>query len=436
MSLSLSTLVAVLGPIELHAGTVDPSAAGGIVAPVGSYYFRSDATQWKKTGAAATAWTLAADLANTNPTTVQPDDAANPGVATTGSRSDHTHAIVADVAVTVTDATNAEGASTSFARADHTHSHGSRGGGTLHADSVSGGASGFMTGADKALLDTLVASSTAGIFGIGVDGDVVMGAGTTTLTRDMYYHDLTVPNGATLNTDGFRVFVSGTLTVGATGIITSPSNDAAAQLGAAQTTGNNLGLGGAGGNGGVSANGSNGAAMAPSLQPQPLPQVGATSGKGGVGGTGGVNTGGTGGAVNLAGATVGNVWAFPAFARGQFPGTNAAFGGYVAGGTGGGGGGGGGSTGGGGGAGGRVVLICARAIVNDGSITVPGGNGGPALAANGGGGAGGGGGKVFLIYRTFSGNAATAPGGNGGAGAGTGAQGGTGSTGYVATLQV
>jgi len=33
---------------------------------------------------------------------------------------------------------------------------------------------------------------------------------TATLTRDMYYNNLTVNNGIVLNTKGFRIFVKGT----------------------------------------------------------------------------------------------------------------------------------------------------------------------------------------------------------------------------------
>jgi hypothetical protein len=49
--------VGVGGP-ELHAGAAAPSAGGGVAAPVGSIYFRTDGTWWRKTGAANTAWVL------------------------------------------------------------------------------------------------------------------------------------------------------------------------------------------------------------------------------------------------------------------------------------------------------------------------------------------------------------------------------------------
>jgi len=50
------------------------------------------------------------------------------------------------------------------------------------------------------------------IFGDGSDGNVTIPPGTTTLTKDMNYHNLTMPSGRTLNTAGFIVKVSGALT--------------------------------------------------------------------------------------------------------------------------------------------------------------------------------------------------------------------------------
>jgi hypothetical protein len=86
--------------------------------------------------------------------------AASAGASTTVARADHKHDVSTAAAVALTDSTNAEGVATSLARSDHTHAHGNRGGGTLHANAVSGGAAGFMTGADKALLDALTETRT------------------------------------------------------------------------------------------------------------------------------------------------------------------------------------------------------------------------------------------------------------------------------------
>jgi hypothetical protein len=49
------------------------------------------------------------------------------------------------------------------------------------------------------------------VYGYGQDGDVTIAANTT-LTRDMYYNDLTINSSCTLDTNGYRVFVRGTLT--------------------------------------------------------------------------------------------------------------------------------------------------------------------------------------------------------------------------------
>lgn len=61
----------------------------------------------------------------------------------------------------------------------------------------------------KALL-WRIAALVALTFGNGSDGNVTI-SGTVTLTRDMYYNDLTIPGGTTLNPNGFRVFVKGIL---------------------------------------------------------------------------------------------------------------------------------------------------------------------------------------------------------------------------------
>ena len=61
------------------------------------------------------------------------------------------------------------------------------------------------------------------LFGDGSDGDVTI-SGSTTLTRDMYYNDLTIESTGTLTTAGFRVFVKGTLQIDASGKIERNGN--------------------------------------------------------------------------------------------------------------------------------------------------------------------------------------------------------------------
>jgi len=50
---------------------------------------------------------------------------------------------------------NAEGSAEAFARQDHVHDHADQAGGSLHANAIAAGASGFMTGADKTKLDNI-----------------------------------------------------------------------------------------------------------------------------------------------------------------------------------------------------------------------------------------------------------------------------------------
>lgn len=53
------------------------------------------------------------------------------------------------------------------------------------------------------------------IFGDGSDGDITISSNTS-LSRDMFYDDLTINSGVTLDTAGYRIFVKGVLTVNGT----------------------------------------------------------------------------------------------------------------------------------------------------------------------------------------------------------------------------
>jgi len=64
------------------------------------------------------------------------------------------------------------------------------------------------TGGGTIATTTLLASS---LFGDGSDGNVSGSSGTTTLSRDMYYNNLTLSGTAKIDTAGFRIFVAGTL---------------------------------------------------------------------------------------------------------------------------------------------------------------------------------------------------------------------------------
>lgn len=312
-------------------------------------------------------------------------------------------------------------------------------------------------------------------FGDGSDGDVTI-SGDTTLTRDMYYNSLTINTTKTLTAASYRIFVKGTLTTNGTGKIVNNGLDGTAGSdghagvgvsdgagGAAGTRGGVIaagsvsgtvipgtsGAGGAGGSGTggtVGGDGSAGTGVTKSIG-----SAGVAGAKGGKGGNGGGNTGGNGGTVGSAGALSGTVFNKPNspiygsllvdFTPSlTFLGSSAANGGSSGGGGGAGGNGGGGGGGGGAGSPGGMLVIFAKDIVNNGTISANGGNGGKGgngggggSGTNGGGGGGGAGGAagdggvVVLCYSTFTGNAATVSAGTPGAiGTGGIANGGTG----------
>jgi len=72
----------------------------------------------------------------------------------------------------------------------------------------------------------LSSSYLSGFFGDGSDGDVTIVAGTTTLSKDMVYNNLTIQAGGILKPAGYRIFVKGTLTIAAGGSINDNGNDA------------------------------------------------------------------------------------------------------------------------------------------------------------------------------------------------------------------
>jgi hypothetical protein len=303
-----------------------------------------------------------------------------------------------------------------------------------------------------------------GYFGDGSDGDVTISADTT-LASDMYYNNLTVDATKTLNANGFRIFVLGTLTNNGTiSNVGNPGVNGSGQTsdgtgGAA--TGSAVGFffraqaGQAGGNGGAVANG-NGLVGGGGFT---INGSYCTT-NGAVGGAGAsVGGGGNGGAAGAAGTSTQAITktkilheliSFQDFSANLG-------GGYYAlplqpgGGSGAGGGGGAdgtnpGGKGGGSGSRGGTVLISAKVIVNNGTISVKGGAGGngaggAGVAGGGGGGAGGSGGVIVLIYSTYT-NTGTldvsgGAKGTGGVGASaTGSDGNAGLDGTVVTLEL
>ncbi len=233
-----------------------------------------------------------------------------------------------------------------------------------------------ITAAIAGIVGTYQALSP-GQLGTAADGVVVISANTT-LTRNMNYSSLTVNNGVTLETGGYIIFCTGTVTC----------NGQIDNSGSPGTSGAAGGPGSpylfAGGNGGTA--GANGSAPGGGT---------AQGGKGGVGDNGITN----GGAVVV--APLGAYW-LTALTTNTY---------------GGGSGGGGGSAGGaGGGGGGGVVMIFCGALAGSGSITANGGPG-PTSPSGTWGSGGGGGGIVFIACSssTFTGTI-TVTGGTGGIG--------------------
>jgi len=260
-------------------------------------------------------------------------------------------------------------------------------------------------------------------FGDGRDGDVTI-TSNTTLSRDMYYRNLTVNAGASLDTNNYSIFVSNKLTV-------------AGKIHAD-------GRGGAGGGGGcveciggyniLAENGSPGTSQNITLY------LGTTFTytlyTGGGGGGGGatcypydISCGGSGGG---GGGIVKIFASYIVIQSGGVISANGLNGGNASG---------YGNSGGGGGGGGGTVFILYRYMVNNGSITANGGAGGSGIyccssgyfpvqpKAGGAGGSGAAGGSAGTTGNppTAGGNGASSASGGGGGGGGGGAHTGNGS---------
>lgn len=254
-------------------------------------------------------------------------------------------------------------------------------------------------------------------FGDGSDGDVTI-SGNTTLTSDMYYNNLTVDNTYTLNTGGYRIFVKLTLTNNGT---ISRNGNTGGNGGNSTTSGAAIGTGGGtagsalasgtlyGGlvgkvGGTISAgNGNNGASG--DAQTESYASAGSAGGNGGAGAYNS-GVGGSAGALTSTTQPLRNaVFSIP-MANLTTATTIKTSSGSGSGGSGGQSGAYYGAGGGGSGSSGGIVLICAKKIINNGTISANGGNGGNGGAQGdggnaGGGGAGGGGGIICLIYNSY-----------------------------------
>lgn len=263
----------------------------------------------------------------------------------------------------------------------------------------------------------LVNKGNTGFYPPAQDGDVTISSNTT-LIRDMYYNNLVINVGATLFTNGFRVFAQ---SIVCDGIIDRSGNNASGTAATAALPAGTLSIGTAGGAGGTAA-GSAGGASATSL-----------GGAGGAGGAGSGGSGGAAGATTVNAATTGGVEVCYGVDRAR-EGRNTA-GTLITTGAGGGGGGGDGVAGGAGGGGGGFISIVSRSITGTGSIVAMGGNGfTPITGGNKGGGGGGGGGVICTISEndvTATSLTFDVSGGAGASGTGTGTSGSNGSNGRL-----
>lgn len=261
------------------------------------------------------------------------------------------------------------------------------------------------------------------IFGDGSDGNVTISSNTT-LSREMFYENLTINSGINLSTNSFRICVRGKLNN--FGTIRNNGSDGSGTSGGTDTTNPSTYLFGTNQNGGAGSTG-NSAGSAPTttiITPVPGPDC-----RGGAGG-GTSTTPYSGGA---SGSTSGT---FPSSAR--IYGPASLFVSYYSNGTynigtsGGGGSAEVSSTGGGGGSRGGLVLIYTDILNNFGSIEAKGGTGAAGSGINAGGGGGGGGGIIIIISRLImDAGTITAAGGSGGSKVGTGSNGTAGSNGLI-----
>jgi hypothetical protein len=296
-----------------------------------------------------------------------------------------------------------------------------------------------------------VNTPNATTFGDGSDGNITISS-PTTLTRDMYYNNLTV--SSTLTTNGFLIFVKNKIDGAGTIKYPDPNNggNASGQTGgtaaAAFTTGRIQNIAGAAGGNGGNSGGTNAGAAGSNGAGAVTPGVSGVAGV--AGGSGGLS--GAGGGAGTAGTATAPIPRIGTVSFNTVMGLNIALDAVITaykgsagtGGSGGGGGSGGASSGagGGGGAGGAsggVVIICAKEWAGTVTIQAIGGNGGnggnagATNAGNGSGGSAGSGGTSVVVYLTKSWtgsyNLAAGSVGNKGTGGQGGANGNAGNTG-------
>lgn len=125
--------------------------------------------------------------------TLLPDQANAAGTSANLSRADHIHNVPTDVAIEITDTTNSQGVGAAFSRNDHGHAHGNRGGGSLHA-LVTTVLAGFMSAPDKVKLDGIEAGATntplSNTPPVNVSKSAALVGIATTVARSDHKHDI------------------------------------------------------------------------------------------------------------------------------------------------------------------------------------------------------------------------------------------------------
>ncbi len=301
-----------------------------------------------------------------------------------------------------------------------------------------------LTNSDWQFVNYASPFTTLAVIGAGFDGNVTISSGVTTLTRDMFYNNLTVSGTGQLNTAGYRVFVAGILdlTSAPAGAIVNNGtngNNAVADVAGALAAGapfNSLGGSLAST---VGASGGTGVGSQASIPTQQICNGGA-AGASGVAGAGSSGSGGNfRSSVSPSSPTPTYRWQADFF-RVNSSGVSPLSGGCT--GPSGSSGAGDGTNKGGGGAsagtGAGHLFLSVNTLNRSASTAVGaiqskggnGANGGTAASGNSGGGSGspgGGGGWIYIFYVALNGASATnmidgsgGNGGNGGNGVGTG----------------
>ena len=154
-----------------------------------------------------------------------------------------------------------------------------------------------------------------GIFGDGSDNDAVFdgvahpsgssGTSPYLLTRSVFYRNMTVASGKTLNTSGFRIFCTGRLDVSGTVACDSPTSGSAGTAGVSGSGGvgapsGDLGGGTNGGPGGTAGTGAAGAGQSGGAV-----ITGASDATRSLGGAGGAGSGGGAGSSGVAEGALG-----------------------------------------------------------------------------------------------------------------------------------